>query len=78
MDRRTFLKTLAGGMAGLALSPKGVSAKEADCSEFVGILVDTTRCIGCRSCEVACAEAHGLPVPEVGDESVFRTLRKPS
>src|SRR5437868_11151308 len=25
------------------------------------ILVDITKCIGCRSCEQACKEAHGLP-----------------
>jgi len=26
----------------------------------VACLVDTTRCIGCRSCQVACKQAHGL------------------
>ncbi len=26
----------------------------------VACLVDTTRCIGCRGCQVACKEAHGL------------------
>ncbi|RLA98195.1 MAG: 4Fe-4S dicluster domain-containing protein [Deltaproteobacteria bacterium] len=82
MERRDFLKALGAGMAGAALldlfSPKDLFAKEAEGKEFFGVLVDTTRCIGCRSCEVACAEAHGLPVPEVGDESIFRTLRKPS
>ncbi|HKU22540.1 MAG TPA: 4Fe-4S dicluster domain-containing protein [Terriglobales bacterium] len=26
------------------------------------ILVDITKCIGCRSCEQACKEAHGLPL----------------
>jgi formate dehydrogenase iron-sulfur subunit len=25
------------------------------------LLIDTTRCIGCRSCEVACKQTHGLP-----------------
>ncbi|MBI4160917.1 MAG: formate dehydrogenase, partial [Acidobacteria bacterium] len=29
------------------------------------ILVDITRCIGCRSCVVACKEVHGFP----GDET---------
>ena len=26
------------------------------------ILVDITKCIGCRNCEQACKEAHGLPL----------------
>ncbi len=29
-------------------------------SERCGCLVDTTRCIGCRSCQVACKQANGL------------------
>ena len=28
------------------------------------ILTDLTRCIGCGACELACAEANGLPLPE--------------
>lgn len=30
----------------------------------MGVLVDTTKCLGCRMCERACADAHGLPPPE--------------
>jgi len=30
----------------------------------VACLVDTTRCIGCRSCQVACKQAHGLEAEE--------------
>ena len=26
-----------------------------------GILVDITKCIGCRSCEQACKQIHGFP-----------------
>ncbi len=46
--------------------------------EFKGVLVDTTRCIGCRSCEEACAQVHDLPVPNIGDESVFKEKRDTS
>jgi Fe-S-cluster-containing dehydrogenase component len=35
--------------------------------EFVGVLIDTTRCLGCRSCEFACAAANGLPEPDADD-----------
>jgi len=35
-----------------------------DGSQAMGVLVDTTLCLGCRACERACAEAKGLPPPE--------------
>ncbi len=67
MDRREFLG-LAGAATALAATgtaaASGSTGTSAGAPEFVGILVDTTRCIGCRQCEVACAEAHGLPVPD--------------
>ena len=75
IDRRKFLKVLGAGIGGIAgstaLTPKVKAAEETGGSgkELVSVLVDTTRCIGCRSCEVACAEAHGLPVPEISDEA---------
>jgi formate dehydrogenase iron-sulfur subunit len=83
IDRRTFLKGLGTGLAvaapGSFLLPGKLEAKEVPASkEFMGVLVDTTRCIGCRSCELACAEAHNLPIPDIGDESVFEKPRKTS
>ena len=40
--------------------------------------MDTTRCIGCRACEVACAEAHGLPVPDVENDGALAAERPTS
>jgi len=34
---------------------------EAEKMKTKAILVDITQCVGCRSCEQACKEAHGLP-----------------
>src|SRR4030043_2481284 len=80
VDRRGFLKALGGGIAGVAagniLTPKKLKAEAVvPLQEFVGILVDTTRCVGCRTCEAACAEAHHLPIPDISDESVFEKKR---
>ena len=77
IDRRSYLKVLGGGIAGAALGntllPKRLKAAAiASPKQFSGVLVDTTRCVGCRSCEAACADAHGLPAPDTGDESVFK------
>ena len=80
MDRRSFLKAVSFGIAGLTTSPfaatKRAHAKHSLSDDFVAVLVDTTRCIGCRSCEEACAEAHHLPIPDVSDDSVFKKRRQ--
>ena len=78
MDRRDFLKT------GLAVGGAALTCKDAQAldlrhpEEFVGILVDTTRCIGCRACEVACGETHDLFVPDVLTDGAFEEPRKTS
>jgi Fe-S-cluster-containing dehydrogenase component len=67
MNRRKFLK--GGLLGGTALSLLGKS-KKADASETfggypdsMGVLVDLTRCVGCRTCEAACNKEQGLPDP---------------
>jgi formate dehydrogenase iron-sulfur subunit len=60
MHRRSLLKILAVGGA-TAVVPKGAKAahrKEAP-EGAVGMLYDSTRCIGCKTCVVACREANG-------------------
>ncbi|HEX5627994.1 MAG TPA: 4Fe-4S dicluster domain-containing protein [Usitatibacteraceae bacterium] len=43
------------------------------------VLVDTTKCVGCRACEAACAEANGLAGPELpGEDRVFASPRTTS
>ncbi len=62
-DRRTLLKTLAlsGGAVAAGVSPAAAREKKEPPPEALGMLYDTTRCIGCKSCVVACKEANGLP-----------------
>ena len=75
MDRRGFLKTTLV-TAGTAISSRKANAQEPpDSEEFVGILVDTTRCIGCRACEVACGEEHDLHVPDVLNDGALEEHR---
>ena len=79
MDRRTAVKTLcvAGGsvLVGKRLQAQEIE-RPADGSEPMAVLVDTTMCAGCRACEVACAEANGLPEPP--DEVDFSEERSTS
>ena len=66
INRRNFLKTLgvAGGTLTLGKSFGAQAKGEENDIEFDGILFDSTLCIGCQSCEFACAEEYGLPSPE--------------
>jgi formate dehydrogenase iron-sulfur subunit len=83
IDRRTFLKGVGTGIAaavpGSSLLTGSLEAKEvAAGKEFMGILVDTVRCVGCRSCEAACAETNALPAVDIGDASAFDKVRTTS
>ena len=75
MDRRDFLKTSATAVIPIK-NAKADNAKEN--KEFVGVLVDTTRCIGCRSCEVACSEANSNFVPDVKSDNALEKVRDTS
>jgi len=80
MQRRRFLKSL--GVVGATAVVSGGGEAEASPAIAVpdayGILVDTTMCVGCRNCELVCAETNGLPIPDIDDESVFENKRTPS
>jgi formate dehydrogenase iron-sulfur subunit len=82
-SRRDFFKTaglLGAGAAGL--KPKNAHAvpKNVLSDDRMGVLVDTTVCIGCRRCEYACKKAHDLPAGNMesyDDRSVFENMRRP-
>ncbi|MFC1592226.1 4Fe-4S dicluster domain-containing protein [Thermodesulfobacteriota bacterium] len=81
-NRRTFIKQL-GAIAGLAAvgKPDAASASRLQVSqEQFGVLVDATRCVGCRSCEQACNEVNeDLPrraADAFKDEGVFESRRR--
>jgi formate dehydrogenase beta subunit len=72
VNRRSALKILAGA-AGVATASAAAAAtggapdagRREPNADAVGMLYDTTRCIGCKACVVACREANDLP-PESG------------
>ncbi len=58
LTRRKFLQ----GAAACAVMPAAAAAYgPAGDNEPQAVLVDTTLCVGCRSCEAACSEANELP-----------------
>jgi len=60
LDRRTALKVLACGGAATVASALPSPAREAKTAPAgaIGMLYDTTRCIGCKTCVVACKQAN--------------------
>src|SRR5512137_1041483 len=81
MKRRDFLKVCLVSSASASL---GMPSKSWAVGSFegypdaMGVLVDTTRCIGCRSCEAACNKEQKLPLPDVpfDDTTVFQHERR--
>jgi formate dehydrogenase iron-sulfur subunit len=65
INRRNFFRIL--GVTGAALATgkdlKAVPKPKASI-EFSGILYDSTRCVGCQTCESSCSETNNLPAPE--------------
>ncbi len=60
ISRRTALELLAGGAAAAA-APGTAEARverKPDPEDY-GLLVDVTRCIGCRACQTRCKEVNG-------------------
>lgn len=69
---RRGLFVLAGATAGSGIALSAQARATAGDDRLPGVLVDTTRCVGCRGCEAACAEANHLPSPPEGDQVMAR------
>jgi Fe-S-cluster-containing dehydrogenase component len=75
INRRKFLKfgAAAGGMAACSLATPAAAREEREPDpNWYGMLNDSTRCIGCRACQVACKKENNLPLEStLGDKQVF-------
>jgi len=82
MDRREFLKKSGAALAGtLALGSQTALASGHEKElppNTLGVLVDTTLCVGCRKCELACDRVNNLtgkPEKFFEEQSVFDKRR---
>ncbi len=74
INRRGFFCLLGATGITLAIGKNTfASSKGKSDVEFFGVLYDSTRCVGCRTCEYECAAAHGLPEPLSEVEPIRKT-----
>ena len=74
LDRRQILKLAAAAGAVAALpGPDAEAALARPSKDARAVHVDTTNCVGCRTCEMACAEANKLP--DIASDVAFESLR---
>ncbi len=73
ISRRSALRGLIAGGAGAAAAavPASAATRVVAPVDAVGLLYDTTLCIGCKTCVVACQEANGLPADTAGIDSRY-------
>jgi Fe-S-cluster-containing dehydrogenase component len=62
LDRRSVLTgALVGGVAAVAPAAAHARVQREAGPDDVGMLYDSTKCIGCKACVVACREVNGMP-----------------
>ena len=71
ISRRNALKVALAGAAFAIAKPARASTPIAAPADAVGLLYDTTKCIGCKACVAACREANGLEADTTWSEGRY-------
>lgn len=72
MKRRDFLKASLGGSAALMGAGNAEARGNLEpADEAVGMLYDSTLCIGCKACVAKCKEVNGMPPTPLGEETAW-------
>ncbi|MET0079034.1 MAG: 4Fe-4S dicluster domain-containing protein, partial [Candidatus Thiodiazotropha lotti] len=75
MKRRDFLKASLGGAALLGAGAAQGRGNLKPAEEAVGMLFDSTLCIGCKACVSKCKEVNGMPPTPLEDETYWDAAR---
>ncbi len=74
MSRRNFLKVVGAGLAASATlsiaQSVSASTSNADPGNYVGMLYDATKCVGCNACTNACRQWNKTN-PELDDSGLY-------
>jgi formate dehydrogenase iron-sulfur subunit len=78
ISRRGFLTGIAAGTLMTSKADASAVKHFPGYPGRMGLLHDTTLCVGCRSCEFACNDVNKLPSPKapINDKQIFETLRR--
>ncbi len=77
MKRREFLKAAIGGGAATLCAPVVAQARSnlAPAEEAVGMLFDSTLCVGCKACVAKCKEVNSMPPVSSGADQPWDMAR---
>lgn len=75
MKRRDFLKAAVGASALCGASIAEARPNLQPAPEAIGMLFDSTLCIGCKACVSACKEANHMPPVVAGDADYYDSAR---
>ncbi|MEW8211971.1 MAG: hydrogenase 2 protein HybA, partial [Candidatus Thiodiazotropha taylori] len=75
MKRRDFLKASLGGAALLGSGTAQSRGNLEPAEEAIGMLFDSTLCIGCKACVSKCKEVNGMPATPLEDETYWDAAR---
>ena len=73
INRRDFLRLSGVAVVGGAtLSPAGAKALASSASQLA-ILYDSSKCVGCRACQMACKDWNELPGESTDSEGIYES-----
>ncbi len=76
MKRRDFLKATLGGTAALASAGTAEARPNLEpVDDGVGMLFDSTLCVGCKACVSMCKEVNGMPPEIEGGNNAWDSAR---
>lgn len=77
MKRREFLKASLGVPAAAALVSESAQARPnlEPAPQAVGMLYDSTLCVGCKACVAMCKQVNNMPATQLGDDVQYDSAR---
>lgn len=75
MNRRDFLRASLGGAAAALTATADARPNLEPAPEAVGMLFDSTLCVGCKACVSACKRVNDLPPTVLGDEVQYDSAK---
>lgn len=80
LNRRDFLRLSGGGLctflvSGVFLPKRGSKEVLTPAKAEIALLYDSSKCVGCRACQMACKRWNNLPQVSTDSEGLYETPR---